>query len=231
MVKWPFFVNCSIMYFTQDFSQFFKDLAAHNNREWFAANKKRYIKHVKEPFEALVADLIQATGAKVPVKDAVFRIYRDVRFSKDKTPYQLHASAIISDGGRKSMQVPGMYVHLSAQEQHIGGGVYMPEKEELARIRHAIIQNEKAFEDQIQNKKFKSLYSGILGERNKILPKEFRDMKLSESSWVYQKQFYFMADYDDESLPLRKDLLPFILEHHSAGLSMNTFFEKAMRPS
>lgn len=93
-------------HFTQDYLDFFKELAANNNKDWFHGNKKRYEASVKKPFEEFVQDIINRTSElddrfAGEAKKAVFRIYRDVRFSKDKTPYKLNCSAIIAPGGKK----------------------------------------------------------------------------------------------------------------------------------
>ncbi|HNR54889.1 MAG TPA: DUF2461 family protein, partial [Flavobacteriales bacterium] len=84
-------------WFTNDFNDFFKDLAKNNNKEWFDANRKRYEASVKEPFTAFVAEAIKRIGkhdkaVRIEPKEAIFRINRDIRFSKDKTPYKLNAS-------------------------------------------------------------------------------------------------------------------------------------------
>ncbi|MBI1305153.1 MAG: TIGR02453 family protein [Bacteroidetes bacterium] len=211
------------MYFNSQFTDFFKGLAAHNDRDWFQANKKIYENEVKKPFYQLVNDLLSATNSKIQVKDAVFRINRDIRFSKDKSPYQLHVSAIISDGGRKDMQYPGLYIQLSAHQQWIGGGMYMPDKDNLLKIRKAIIADPKKFQKLIDDKNFASVYGTIKGDKNKILPKELKGLA-DDNPWVYNKQFYFMAEYEDENLPCREDLLPFILQHYKASEKLNRYF-------
>ncbi|MDX1315878.1 MAG: DUF2461 domain-containing protein, partial [Eudoraea sp.] len=91
---------------TKDTMGFLKALKKNNNREWFNENKSRYTKSVKEPFEQFIAEMIDAVSPffdtlAITPKDAIFRIYRDVRFSKDKSPYKTHVSAIVSPAGRK----------------------------------------------------------------------------------------------------------------------------------
>lgn len=93
-------------YFDENFLKFFKSLNKNNHKEWFDKNKSTYEASVKKPFEKLVADLIFKMqklhpGFQCEVKDAVFRINRDIRFSKDKTPYKTNVSAVICHGGRK----------------------------------------------------------------------------------------------------------------------------------
>src|SRR5690606_4197407 len=93
-------------YFTSDFIEFFKELAANNNKEWFDENRERYQKNVKIPFEKFVAALMAELKKDDPEltgdpKKAIFRINRDIRFAKDKTPYKLNRSAAISKYGKK----------------------------------------------------------------------------------------------------------------------------------
>ena len=106
-------------YFNQDFIKFFKELESNNNREWFNENKERYIHSVKDPFFSFVEEMIHRISEEndsfnIAPKEAIFRIYRDVRFSKNKLPYKTTASAIISPGGRKDFTTPGYYLELSA---------------------------------------------------------------------------------------------------------------------
>ena len=102
-------------FFTSDYLEFFKELAANNHKEWFDANRKRYETSVKEPFKAFTQHLIDELAKKEPVfkdlkaSDCIFRINRDIRFSKDKTPYKTMCSAVISPNGKKSSSIHGIY--------------------------------------------------------------------------------------------------------------------------
>ena len=134
-------------HFTQDYLDFFKELAANNNKEWFHANKKRYEASVKKPFEEFIQEIIDRT-AKIDdrfageAKKAVFRIYRDVRFSKDKTPYKMNCSAVIAPGGRKDgIGYPGMYLEMGPEHFRFYSGLFMPDKEALYQVREYIIKH------------------------------------------------------------------------------------------
>jgi uncharacterized protein (TIGR02453 family) len=100
-------------FFTADYLAFFKELAANNHKEWFDANRKRYETSVKEPFKAFTQHLIDELAKKEPAfkelkaSDCIFRINRDIRFSKDKTPYKTQCSAVISPNGKKSSSIHG----------------------------------------------------------------------------------------------------------------------------
>lgn len=221
-------------YFNQAFIEFFKGLAANNHKDWFDENRKTYEKEVKKPFYQLVADVISEVSkyddkvAQLQVKNAVFRINRDIRFSKDKTPYNLHVSAAISPEGRKSMDT-GLYMHLNLEMCQIGGGCYMPSKESLASIRKYIITNPEEVEIAVNDKDFVTVFGGLQpGEKNKILPKEFKEFG-DKHPLLFNKQFFYMADHPGEETILRDDLLPFIMKHYKASQVWNDLLKKAMK--
>ncbi len=128
---------------------FLYDLNRNNEREWFHANKVRY-QESKDSFLALVEQVINelvSTDLRIHElnpKDCVFRINRDVRFSRDKSPYKTYFGAYMANGGRKSSNA-GYYLHIAWDEIFIGAGVYHPEKEELNAIRQEIIYQPEKF--------------------------------------------------------------------------------------
>lgn len=215
------------------YSQFFRDLAANNNRDWFHANKKRYESDVKIPFYELVAELISEIGKHDPelnleVKNAVFRIHRDIRFSKDKTPYKLQMSAIVSRGGRKRMNIPGIYIQIEAEKMMIAGGCYRPDKDDLQRIREHIIANPKRVEALLKDKKFRKFFpDGIVGDRNKRLPKDIQPYS-EDIPLLYQKQYFFYADHEGEDAVTRKDIISFIVKHYKAAEDWMNFLLEAI---
>ena len=112
-------------YFTKEFNSFFADLAKNNKTEWFHANKKRYEEFVKVPFEEFVAEMISRMQKEDPEinilpKEAIFRINRDLRFSKDKKPYKEWVSAVISKFGKKDKSYPGIYFHIGTKGLMLG---------------------------------------------------------------------------------------------------------------
>lgn len=223
-----------MQYFTEEFNNFFKGLAANNHKDWFHENKKIYEKEVKKAFATFLTDLIKNIRDKydpsleLEVKNAVFRINRDIRFSKDKTPYKLHVSAVISSEGRKNMQIPGLYIQFGVGEIWLGGGTYKPNKENLLLLRKHIARNPKEVKALSANKNFQKFYDGIQGETIKRIPKAFKEAHATEPL-IANKQFYFMAQYeDDERLLLRKDLMDWVLEHYKAGRAWNQFFMAAI---
>ncbi|MCB0795195.1 MAG: DUF2461 domain-containing protein [Flavobacteriales bacterium] len=213
-------------WFSPGFNRFFKDLAANNNREWFQANKKRYVQDVKEPFEAFVEAIIKEVAkhdkrVNITPKEAIFRIHRDIRFSKDKTPYKLNCSALVSAGGRKDMSTPGMYFELGPEHIRTYGGQYMPDKDALLRIRNKIVKDPGAFRKLYSQERFKELFGAIRGEKNKVLPKEFKTVAELEPL-MYNKQFYFFSQ-----LPASKvsdpDLVKLFMERYSVMRPLNDY--------
>lgn len=221
-----------MVYFDNSFTRFLTQLKKHNNREWFNENKPVYEEKVKKPFEQLVGDLIRRMqkldpGFHLETKDAIFRLNRDIRFSSDKTPYKTYVSAVIGRGGRKNMSDPGMYLQLEAGSISIFGGLYMPEKEPLSKIRFAIMDHPEEVEKLKKDKKFVAMYGKIQGDTNKVLPPEFREA-VKKEPLIAHKQFYFTARYDDGVTLYRKDLLEFIMKHHQVGKPWSDFLYRAI---
>ena len=166
-----------MQYFTEDFVAFFKDLGKNNHKEWFHENKKRYETSIKKPFETFVGAIIteiqkQDPALQIEPKDCILRINKDIRFSKDKTPYNLHYTAFISNGGRKDKSVPGIFLRFSPEMVGIMGGCFGPTKEQLQKIRTTIYKNPKEFTELIENTDFVQKFGEIRGEVMKRIPKE-----------------------------------------------------------
>jgi uncharacterized protein (TIGR02453 family) len=219
-------------YFTQEFNDFFEQLVLNNQREWFHSHKTDFEKHVKKPFENLVGEIIASIREDDPEmqiepKEAIFRIHKDVRFSKDKSPYKTHVSAAINQGGRKDMQNPGIYFQLGAEGVMIAGGIYMPNKEAITHIRRMIQVNMDEFQQILEAEDFKSLYGTLRGEQNKIIPKEFKEDVINQPL-LANKQFYYMVEYKDVHEILRPDLPDWLMKHYFAGKKMNLFLKEAL---
>lgn len=143
---------------SKDSLQFLDDLKANNNRDWFLDNKKRY-EVFKKDYQQLVADFLDAMKPLDPslemleVKNCTFRINRDIRFSKDKSPYKDHVGIWISSGS-KGMNRSGYYVHIARTGSFIAGGLYCPEVEDLKKMRKEIAFFHEDLEEIINNKNF-----------------------------------------------------------------------------
>lgn len=219
-------------YFDASFATFYKNLAANNNRDWFLANKADYEKNVKKPFERFVGALIETMAkhdkriAELVPSQAIFRINRDVRFSKDKTPYKLHSSAVVSAGGKKSERDPGIYVEMGPEKVAIAGGIYMPGKEELADIRAAIAAEPKKWKKAVESPDFVKYWGDVQGEKNKVLPADLKELA-KEIPHLYNKQFYYWVELDTKWITSDK-LISKIEEHYVAAKPVSQFLAAAL---
>lgn len=158
---------------------FLKTIKTNNNKDWFDKNKDRYLE-AKEEFELFVDKLIKGTAkfdkkisSDMKAKDCVFRIYKDVRFSKDKTPYKSNFGASINPGGKKSL-IAGYYLHLEPGASFLAGGVYMPQPDMLNAIRQEIDYNTDAFLKILKSASFKKFFKGLdEDDKLKTAPKGF----------------------------------------------------------
>jgi len=145
--------------------KFLKDLKKNNNKPWFDANRKRY-EEAKKDFEQFIQSVLEKHSKKDPAikdlkaKDCMFRINRDIRFSKDKSPYKTNFGASLNRGGKKSIYA-GYYFHLEPSESFVGGGLWMPTPPDLKKLRQEIDYNLDEFKKIITSKKFKSVYGGL----------------------------------------------------------------------
>lgn len=219
------------MSFSADFIEFFKELGANNNKQWFDENRKRYEKSVRDPFKQFVEQVINELRTFDPeidieAKDAIFRINRDIRFSKDKTPYKNHLGAIVSPTGKKNREVPGIYFQFSAESLIFYGGVYELSKNNLEDFRHFMATNASEFNSIISDKEFIGLYSEIQGEKAKRIPKELKEAA-EKQPLIYNKQFYFYNELPTSKLT-EPNLLELVVNHYKVALKFSQFVRKAI---
>jgi uncharacterized protein (DUF2461 family) len=145
----------ALPYFRPQALTFLRNLAKHNDRDWFTPRKAEFEAELKEPMLAVVRKITDAMldfapSHVRPAEKSLFRIYRDTRFSNDKRPYKTHVAAWWSHQGLQKTSGAGYYFHVSAKEVIIAAGAYMPEKEQLAQIRHWLLDNHVAFRKLLQ---------------------------------------------------------------------------------
>lgn len=157
--------------------EFLSELEKNNARPWFEDHRSQYQK-AKDLFEELVNDVITEYRSVedlggITAKDCTMRIFRDVRFSKDKSPYRTSMGASIAAGGRKSGRM-AYYLHLEPHDHSmIAGGLYKPEPEQIIRFRDAVSLSPGAFKAIIEDAEFKRYFGSLQGERLKTAPKGF----------------------------------------------------------
>ena len=220
-------------FFNQDFLQFFMDLAGNNNKDWFDQNRKRYEVNVKDAFKNFVTHIITKLTEKDPAfKDleassCIFRINRDIRFSKDKTPYKMNVSAVVTPEGKKSKAINGVYIELGPEHVRVYGGVYEIDKDDLLTVREGIAKNPEKFKKLYSDASFKNVFGEILGEKNKVIPKELKEVAEIEPL-IYNKQWYFYKQFDAEVV-LSENLDQLILDCYKAGQPVEKFFNELIK--
>src|ERR1051326_8332669 len=156
--------------FPREGLQFLRSLKRHNNREWFQEHKGIYEKHVKQPMADLIKALADEFQEFAPemlasTKASAYRIYRDTRFSKDKSPYKTHVAAVFPRSGLGKHEGAGFYLHIATDELLIGGGLYMPLPEDLNAVRSHIVKNPNKFLRIVQSLAFRRRFGKIEGEQ------------------------------------------------------------------
>lgn len=167
--------------FNRDFFAFFRELKANNDRAWFEANKPRFREDVQGPMSDFIAAMAPHLSklSKNFVADprpnggSMFRIYRDVRFSKDKRPYKEHAACQFRHRLGRDVHAPGFYVHLAPDEVFFGGGLWMPDPDALAKIRQRIAERPAEWKKVVADKRFVQTFGSIEGEQLSRPPKGF----------------------------------------------------------
>jgi uncharacterized protein (TIGR02453 family) len=165
-------------HFSSEALKFLRGLKRNNDREWFAARKHIYERELKTPMLALVAEVNDAMiefapeNVRAPQK-AMMRIYRDIRFSKDKRPYKIHQAAWWARQGLEKTSGGGFYFDISSTEVTIAAGVFMPEREQLLAIRRHLVEHHEELRRLLAAKKLKAAMQQIDGQRLTRPPKGF----------------------------------------------------------
>jgi uncharacterized protein (TIGR02453 family) len=165
-------------YFSGEALKFLRALKRNNDREWFGARKSVYEQELKEPMLKLIGEVNEAMAEFAPMhirppQKIILRIYRDIRFSKDKRPYKHHVSAWwLRDGLRKTSGA-GFYLQVSAEDVLIAAGVYMPEREQLLAIRRYLAEHHAEFRAVMKGKKLRALMTENEGHSLSRAPKGF----------------------------------------------------------
>jgi uncharacterized protein (TIGR02453 family) len=193
-------------YFTPDLMRFLSELKKHNDRDWFQKNKERYEGSVRDPFLRFVADLqprlkkisAQFVADPSPVGGSMMRIYRDTRFSKDKTPYKTAVMAHFWHAKGKEGATPAFYLRLQPGDSSVGGGIWHPEPVALKRIRKAISVDSDKWRRIKEGREFRSS-CGMAGESLKRPPPGFDpDHPFIED--IKRKDFATSAPLDDRRI-------------------------------
>ncbi|MEI6185316.1 MAG: DUF2461 domain-containing protein, partial [Bacteroidota bacterium] len=210
-----------------------KELKLNNHKAWFDENRKRY-EYAKEDYLNLVKEIIEGVGENDPSiallqpKECVFRINRDVRFSKDKSPYKTNMGAGFSKGGKKSL-LSGYYFHCEPGTSFIGGGIWMPPAPELKKVRQEIDYNYFAFQEIINNPIFKNQYGDLERSAETLLsrPPKGYDEENPAIDYLKLKSFIASTSIKDEELT-NKELVSKIVTAFAALQPLIYFINQAL---
>ena len=214
--------------------KFLKALKKNNSKEWFDANRKIY-ESVKVDFAALVDAIIHSFGKKDPsiagllAKECVFRINRDVRFSKNKDPYKTNMGASITAGGKKVMMA-GYYFHLEpGGKSFVGGGLYMAEPDKLKKVRQEIDYGWTEFSKIIQHKKFKENYTDLDRSEGMSLVREPKGYEKDNPAidYIKLKSWIALKPISDKELT-EKELVKTITSSFEALYPLIVFLNTAL---
>ncbi len=207
---------------------FLNKLKSNNNRPWFEKNRALYEKARAEYLgftTSLVEGIrkIESIPEKEPAK-YMHRIYRDIRFSKDKTPYKSHFSSII-ERGPENQKCP-VYFHIQPGKSMMGGGVWDPSSDTLKKIRQEIDYNSAGLKKIINKKDFIKYFGKIYGDKLSRPPKGY-EADNPNIEFLKFKQLYIQRSFDDD-LVLSKQFIPELLKSYKAAMPFFTFFDVAM---
>ena len=192
-------------YFSDASFKFLRGLARNNNKEWFAAHKAQYEDHVRQPFLCLLVDLQPDLAAVSPhfradprtVGGSLFRIYRDARFSNDKSPYKAWQGARLFHERRKQVPAPSFYLHLQPGECFVGGGLWHPEPDTQRRVRQFIFDNPGSWKAAAHAPKFRKRFEFEESEVLTRPPRGFAaDFEFIDD--LKHKNFVFWRSLGDE---------------------------------
>lgn len=184
--------------------QFLRSLKRNNNREWFARHKLEYEELVKFPMQCLIYSLQPVFEEIAPEFEAspqksIFRIYRDIRFSHDKSPYKTHAAAhFVVRGKPRGIEGSGYYLHVEPGEVYLGGGLYMPDSDQLKSIRKTIAENSDVFLSILNDKIFLRTFGKMEGATLSRVPKGY-DPNHPMAGWLKFKQFFVGYSLPEEA--------------------------------
>lgn len=213
--------------------QFLDDLKANNNRDWFLENKKRY-EAFKNDYQKLVADLLDVMKPLDPslemleVKNCMFRINRDIRFSKNKTPYKSHLGIWLSSGA-KDQNRSGYYIHLEKGASFIAGGLYCPESEDLKKMRKEIAYFHDDIEAILEEKDFKREFNDFDRNEKNTLKNPPRGYEKEHPAIELLKLKSFESSQKiDFSAVSKKDFVSVMSQKLIALKPLNDFINRAL---
>jgi uncharacterized protein (TIGR02453 family) len=210
--------------------EFLTILRKNNNRDWFNENKHLFLE-TRDQFLVMVDAILKGLEEIDPSvrgqesKDTIYRIYRDVRFSKNKLPYKSHFGAFFAPGGRRSTKA-GYYIRIEPGNCIIGGGLHCPKGEVLKEVRFEIYNHADEFGKIINANSFKKAFGTLRGDKLKRPPKGFPG-EFPQIEWLKHKDFIAVNPVSDEMV-MSENFVPYVLEVFSIMKPLNDFINRAI---
>lgn len=219
--------------FPQEGIRFLQQLKKNNNRDWFQPRKTTFDESVKAPMEALVEAINGKLMGFAPAfvtepKKSIYRIYRDTRFSNDKTPYKTHIAASFNRAGMERHVSAGFYCSVGADQIEIAGGCYMPGPDELRTLREYLLEHYEEAQKLTQNRALVKLCGPLQGDQLTRPPKGF-PCDHPAIDWVKRKQFYFYDTRMDMKVATAPKLLTEIVKRFELMTPFIEFLNEPLR--
>ncbi len=227
----------AVPYFRPEALTFLRNLAKHNDRAWFTPRKAQFEAELKEPMLAIVRRITDALVDFAPhhvrpAEKSLFRIYRDTRFSSDKRPYKTHVAAWWSHQGLEKTSGAGYYFHVSPKEVMIAAGSYMPDKDQLAAIRHWLLDHHREFRKLLQNPKVRKHFDEFEGNALTRPPKGF-PCEHPGMDLIRCRQWGLAAELPSK-IALKKDIADVVIRYFKIAApvvdALNTPIAPALAP-
>jgi uncharacterized protein (TIGR02453 family) len=220
-------------HFDPEFFAFLVDLEDNNDRDWFQANKERYRRSVQEPllrFIEAFGEPLRAISPRFvadprPSGGSMFRIYRDVRFSKDKSPYKTHAAAQFRHQEGRDVHAPGFYLHLEPDNVFVGAGIWHPAGPTLAAVRDAIVERSDDWSSAISGREFTAAHS-LGGESLKRPPRGY-DPDHPQIEHLKRKDFVAFRSFSQKQA-CRADFIERVADSYRASSPFVRFLAEAV---
>ncbi len=207
---------------------FLEELKDNNYKEWFDLNRKRY-ELIKKDFLEFVSSLIirisefDTSVSYLKPKDCIFRINRDIRFAKDKSPYKANFGTYMVKGGKKSGNA-GYYLHIEPDNCFIAGGIYAPSPSDLKLIRNEIYENPLTFKTFIENEEFVKVYGGLSGDKLSNLPRGY-DKNFEFGDLLKYKHYISFRQLDKNEI-FDANFLDNLVSYFHATFSFNEYLNE-----
>lgn len=220
-------------FFTEESAAWLRGLTENNNKAWFDEHRKNYEKHFRAPYKRLAEALVEQVSElepefEMPAKHATYRINRDIRFSKAKTPYKTELGITVGRYTRHDWGWPAYTCRIGLGGVWVAGGMYQPPTDLRDHLRRYVGEHSAELRELMSAEPYKSTFGDLQGEAHKRSPAELKDLAAVEPL-VLNKQWVFWRSFDDPTLFTSDSLDQFILDQWEIARPVQEFLKDAVR--